>query len=335
MSTSCVRFEKVDIPYDVLNSDAKLLNFGVGGVEARFPANANNAAGWFKRNGYVVNAQDSLSMAFNSTFTIMFWAKFVDKLTTDDVYGNNWILILDDGSIISVQIPVWVTTTNWNHYSIVRDVDNIITMRINGTSVKTSTNSATFDLSNSSYMYLGNTNRYTVGYEVIADDILIFDGALYDGDFIALPDDYIDVSSFRQLLYIITSTGEVWGYAQAIGWIITPSAIASLGLSATNSSTGSSSVSSITMSSPSSFQSGYLSESSQISGNFTNLVVFGSYNIYPMYINEIGMQYRNLSDTVSRSSSSISMTSPSSFEGGYYSESSVINANLAIGVDVM
>ena len=104
MGTSCVRFNEEVIPYDVLNSDAKLLNFGVSGSEAKFPTNINNRAGWFKRNGYVVNAQDNLSMAFAGTFTLMFWAKFTNKLNTDDVYGNRWILILDDGSSISFTI---------------------------------------------------------------------------------------------------------------------------------------------------------------------------------------------------------------------------------------
>jgi len=213
MSTSCVRFDKNIIPYDVLNLEAKLVNFGVCGSTAKFPENINNSSGWFVRNSYIVNAQDDFHMRFDSVFTVMFWAKFIERPYVDEVYGNRFILILDDGSVISYRIPdSSISIADWNHYSIIRDVDNIISMRINGMTVRSEVNSAPFDLTNSSYIYLGNSNRYATGYDVITDDILIFNGMLYDSDFSELPDDYIDVTQFKQLLYIISSTGEVWGY---------------------------------------------------------------------------------------------------------------------------
>lgn len=214
MTTDSIRFIKPDIPYDALNLDAKWLNFGVGGSEAKFPANVDNVAGWFKKYGYIVNAQNNINMEYNGTFTLMFWAKCVDFELVDSIYGVQWILVLNNGTNIRVKIPDIVDLTEWNHYSIVRDEYNNITFRVNGTSIKRVQSNEVLDLNDKSYMWFGSKYNRTVGDEVILDDILLFDGVVYTEDFDELPTDYIDVSQFKRLLYIITTTGEVWGYSK-------------------------------------------------------------------------------------------------------------------------
>lgn len=212
MSTNCVRFNNPNIPYDALNGDAMWINFGVGGSDARFPTNVDSVSGWFRKNGYLVNAQTHINMEFDNLFTVMFWAKCIDRGAVDGIYGVQWVLTLNDNVAIRVQIPDTVTLTDWNHYSIVRDENNVITFRVNGTTIRTEISSAIFDLSDESCMWFGSKYKKVTGDECIVDDILIFDGAAYTEDFDELPTDYIDVTQFTRLLYIITSTGEVWGY---------------------------------------------------------------------------------------------------------------------------
>lgn len=216
MANTAVRFEKEDNPYDGFNQDAKWVNFGVLSETAKWTSNVNNRSGVFGHNSYVANGQADLVMQFDSSFTISFWAKFpAGGLGVSDLTDNKFFIILDDGYTLDYTIPNTDLDNLWHHYSIVRTGNNDITMRIDGVTVATGNSDELFDLLGASYFGLGNYMRHYTGYDVVADDIVIVRGALWKTDFpTSLPLDYLDLGNFRQYLYIVVSTGEVWGYAQ-------------------------------------------------------------------------------------------------------------------------
>lgn len=212
MSNTAVRFKKNDIPYDAFNEKAKLVNFGVKGVDPKFTSTTNNA-GNFSHNSYLGNGQIDLDMNFTGKFTVSFWAKFpTGGLGTSAVADNVFFMILNDGT--EIKHTITSTDTNWHHYSIVRDGTNAIVMRVDGVTVETATSNAPLNLQDNSYIGLGNIYRHFTGYDVITDDIVILNGSLWKADFDTnLPADYIDLADYRQFLYIVVSTGEVWGYS--------------------------------------------------------------------------------------------------------------------------
>jgi len=208
-----IRFERISNPYDVINSKAKLLNFGVKQDTAKWSSSLTNVSGKFVHNSYVVNGQIDLSMAFNGSFTATFWAKFpTGGLGISDLTDTVFAVILPDTTI---SYTIQSVDTNWHYYTITRDSSDNVVLRIDGETVASGTSSEPFNLMNDSYIVLGNRQRHYTGYDVIADDILIVDGLLWKQDFDTnLPTDYIDLGEFRKYLYIIVSTGEVWGYSQ-------------------------------------------------------------------------------------------------------------------------
>jgi len=218
MDVSCLRTYKIALPYDALNLESVLLNFQYGGEIARFPTtdNPDNASAIFNRNTYLVNAKTNLNIRFSEMFTVAFWAKFVSKSFTETLKPNRFMLILEDGTVLTADIPSSITATNWNHYSIVKDAQDLVSMRINGTTVASVTSTSAIDLTGNSFVYIGNENRYMTGHDVIVDDVLMVDAPLWNADFSTLPSDYIDVAQFVRTLYIITSTGQVWGYKKDV-----------------------------------------------------------------------------------------------------------------------
>lgn len=173
MSNSIVRFNEA--PYDVIDKKANWVNMSVQKSKARFEIeNGNNVAGLFRHNGYIYNAEENLSVKFNNNFTVVFWAKCPQKALTDNVYKNNFILYLDSSNIITADISS-IDVTEWHQYSIVRDENSDIKISVDGTSVQTANNSTSLDLTGNSFIYFGSINQSATGYDVIADDILLFD----------------------------------------------------------------------------------------------------------------------------------------------------------------
>ena len=207
-----LRFEKQDNPYDAFSEKAKYVNFGVRADTARWTSSAKNVSAKFGHNSYVTNGQQDLSMKFNGSFTASFWAKFpTGGLGLSSLTPTVFAVVLPD---TTVSYTISAPDTAWHYYTITRDANDVITLRIDGTTVTTGTSSQPFDLMNDSFIILGNKQRHYTGYDVIADDIIIVDGLLWKQDFdMNLPTDYIDLSVFRQYLYIVVSTGEVWGYS--------------------------------------------------------------------------------------------------------------------------
>ena len=334
-SKGCYRFKKPDVAVNTLSSLSVPVNFGVGGHAAKFPLDDVDAvSGIFYHNTYIVDGYESLDMSFPDMFTIAFWAKFEQGQIEDTIYGNRFVVILEDGTTIEANIPSSVVLTSWNYYTVVRDDSNDIKMAINGNVIYTANSSANFNLKSGCYIYLGNLNKHSTGYVVAADDILICDTALYDGSFTP-PTEYIDLSSFRQFLYIVVSTGEVWGYALIGAYILIASALTSLGLLAENTASSVPVAVDVPMSATSSFEGGYISQSDEINSNLRDIRVYSMYVIQPMVLSSWGLQDKNFVDSKTRSVDSVAMTMPVAFEGGYYTESSVIDARNSIGVDIL
>lgn len=212
MSNTAIRFDSNTIPYDDFNSDSKLVGFGVAGESPRF--GVENKSALFLHNTYVGQGAQSISISFDGVFTVSFWAKFPAKSFGSSAYGNKFFIILNEGKEISYEIPT--TDNSWHHYSIVRDSTSTIILRIDGVTVVSDTSQESLNLMDKSFIGLGSSVRYYEGYDVIVDDIVIIAGTLWKSDFGSdLPSDYIDLGNWRKYLYIIPSTGEVWGYADS------------------------------------------------------------------------------------------------------------------------
>jgi hypothetical protein len=151
---------------------------------------------------------------YDGEFTVCFWAKFNDLGRIDEAYPNAIHLILNDGTAIKTVIPSTIDMTAYHWFKIQRDSNNLITIYIDNSSVATQTSNAVFSLADNSYIFLGNTNRYFTGYEVITDDILIFGGISSATE--NTPSDYLNPANFTMLLYIKVSDGSVWGYKEEV-----------------------------------------------------------------------------------------------------------------------
>ena len=167
----------------------------------------------FKENAYFYQLNDNLdAYKYTGEFTICFWAKFKDLGKTDEAYGNKITLVLNDGTTISADIPANVVMTDYHWVKIQRDSSNLITISLDNSAIKTETSNAVFSLADNSYIFVGNTNRYFTGYEVIVDDILIFGGISSAVE--TTPNGYLNPARFTMLLYIKVSDGSVWGYKE-------------------------------------------------------------------------------------------------------------------------
>lgn len=192
MSNSNIRFNEA--PYDVIDKKANWVNMSVDKSKARFEIeNDDNVAGLFRHNGYIYNAEDNLSVKFDKNFTVVFWAKCPKKALTDNVYKNTLTIYLDSSNIITADISS-IDVTEWHQYSIVRDENSDIKISVDGTPVQTANNSTSLDLTGNSFIYFGSINQSATGYDVIADDILLFDGAL---DFSTTSTEYLKSNNYH------------------------------------------------------------------------------------------------------------------------------------------
>lgn len=218
MSSRVIRSHLNALPYDDFEVSAKMVNFGAISDIGKFNnivANADNDSLNYVHNSYISDGQGMLNVNFTGVFTVSFWAKFPATVRgLSELTNIRFMIVLNDGTVINHNI------TNpdnlWHHYSVVRSADGLTTMRIDGETVETPIiTSAALNLENDSYIYLGDIYRYYDGCNVIVDDLCIVDGVVWTQDFdTELPDDYLDLSKFRHYLYVIVSTGEVYGYAE-------------------------------------------------------------------------------------------------------------------------
>lgn len=206
LAKSCIRFKKFYTPFDEINKRANWLYMCASNEEGKFEVEEKNSASClFTRNTYIFNYQDTQEVKFEKMFSIVFWAKCPKKALIDK---NTLTVIFDSANIISVDLSS-VDLTVWHQYSIVRDENNDITVRVDGTVLHTDNNTSILNLTNGSYIYFGSINPNSTGYDVILDDILLFDGSL---DFSTVSNNYLDTQNYKKCLYIETSTGKVWGY---------------------------------------------------------------------------------------------------------------------------
>ena len=206
MSNVGVRIKKEDIPYDAFVKKAKLVNFGVFGTQSNFTTTTNNA-GLFNKNTYLLEYQPNFNLNFTGKFTVSFWAKREHNYSI----GNVFFIIFDDGTKMTCQYTI---DKEWHHYSAVRDKNDDIIMRIDGKMVAVLNSTSPLNLNNNSYIGIGNTyDKNNKNLKIAADDIVILETSLWASDFDNDPlTDYLDLSKYRRFLYIVVSTGEVWGY---------------------------------------------------------------------------------------------------------------------------
>lgn len=201
-------------PTDTL-SNIPTVNMAIKRDSPKFTNTDDRVGCVFKKDTFLFKLDDS-SIAYNyaGMFTICFWCKFVDLGRTDEAYPNKIVLILEDGTTLDVVIPSTVDMTQYHWIKIQRDSTNEITFSIDGVTIFTQTETGALNLTSNSYLFIGNTDRYFTGYEVVCDDILIFSSALDSLD--TVPTEYLDASNFSMLLYIKVSDGTVWGYKEEV-----------------------------------------------------------------------------------------------------------------------
>lgn len=194
---------------DGLGASSVFVNMGVTNTEPRFTNSAGIQGQIYREGAYTINLTDSVKYNYAGNFTVCFWYKFVDKGNTDVAFGNTITLVLNGGKTIQAKTPT--TDSGWHWLNISRENDDI-TIQVDGSTVATDKSSEELDLLDKSYVFVGNLNKYFTGYDVIADDILIYEEKLETND--TLPDDYLGLTQFRKLIYY-ESDGHIWyGY----GW---------------------------------------------------------------------------------------------------------------------
>lgn len=218
MANTHLRFTKPFETTDEVLPTRKWYSLAVTAEDARFPSSKvfkNPVSARFGEGASITNYGDDIIFCFTKAFTATFWAKFTSGAITDSLYPNIFTCIFDAENVISVAIPTTVSLTSWNFYTVMRDTDGIVYLKINGKTVQKSDAAITvpFHLTDGSSLFLGGINRYATGDEVIADDILLFSGVIWGDDFDATTEvtDYIDLSSLRHYLIIDTKTGAVYG----------------------------------------------------------------------------------------------------------------------------
>ena len=192
---------------DTLNKKSNWLDMGVSHVEPRFVNSENITGARYSLGSFAFNYED-IYLNFKSMFTVRFWAKSSAGAITDDVYKNKIVVVIA-GTAIGVVSPSSIDLTLWNYFILTRDVDNVLSISINGNVIYTDNHAGDFNLNTDGYIFVGNQNRYATGFNFEIDDFIIYDGSV---DATVVASEYIDLSSITQIL-IIDSSGQVWGYS--------------------------------------------------------------------------------------------------------------------------
>ena len=216
MSNTCIRSLYSGNNIDVLNGNDNCFSLGVTGNESPIlPRENPNSYIAIKltENAIITSNIDTMNLRYADLFTICFWFKFPKKAITDTVYPNKIVLVMNDGSKpIDMALPDTMLDNEWHYISIGRNGSDI-TYRLDGATVTTVASSAVLDFTDKSFLYLGNNNKNATGFDVVIDDLIIIDTEVYSSDYTLLTE-YVDVSNFKNCLYIKVSTGEVWGYKE-------------------------------------------------------------------------------------------------------------------------
>jgi len=211
--SSLIQVRSEVTPSDPLMSTQKLINMAIKRQAPKFVNSDNRVSVIFPSDTYLYQLNDDVNAyKYEGEFTVCFWAKFKDLGRIDEAYPNAIHLILNDGTAIKTVIPSTIDMTTYHWFKIQRDSNNIITIYIDNSAVASQTSNAVFSLADNSYIFLGNTNKYFTGYEVITDDILIFGGISSATE--NTPSNYLNPANFTMLLYIKVSDGSVWGYKE-------------------------------------------------------------------------------------------------------------------------
>lgn len=205
MSNSCLRFFSADLK-EMKNKNAKWLNlyttFEMPGVFSS--SNPDNRASYFGYNNgiYDYNSDNSDNDKYdftNQIFTICTWLKFESVIANKDntVQDSYAMLRMDNGDILKHQLTV---DSVWHHYCFTRKNDKV-KFYLDGVLTETITVAITteFNLSNKSFVYIGNPARNMTGNTFYADDIYLFRGTELWTENFTPPDKYLDVDYYYRI----------------------------------------------------------------------------------------------------------------------------------------
>ena len=196
-----------EAPIDGMSKLSNMLNMAVKGANARFTNDKNITGQLYDEGAYTFNYNEDIAYKYTGKFTICFWFKLVNKNHIDEAYPNTFKLILNYNTVIGGDLPTSTLDCDWHWAKITRDKDNLITIQVDSDIVAQDTSTEELNLSDNSYIFLGNTNRYFTGYDIITDDILIFEDKISYTD--TKPTNYLDLGRFVKLIYV-KSDGTVW-----------------------------------------------------------------------------------------------------------------------------
>lgn len=201
-----------ETPIDSMGKFSNMLNMAVKGADPKFTNDKNIVGQLYDEGAYTFNYNEDIQYKYAGKFTICFWFKLVNKNHVDEAYPNTFKLFLNSGAIITGELPASTLDCDWHWAKINRDNNNLITIQVDNDIIAQDTSTEEFNLSDNSYIFLGNVNRYFTGYDIITDDILIFEDKISYTD--NKPTSYLDLHRFVKLIYV-KSDGTVWAMREA------------------------------------------------------------------------------------------------------------------------
>ena len=133
-------------------------------------------------------------------FFVSFWAKFLPEFATHE--RNRLMIGFEDGLVLSTDL---VTDSNWHWYMMSKDDNNEFRMYVDGVVATckdandstdpgdtSHTITSGFNLTNDSFVFVGNVYKNTTGFKVAFDDLYITKGYYGDWNDVAVPDRYIE-----------------------------------------------------------------------------------------------------------------------------------------------
>ena len=132
-------------------------------------------------------------------FTLCFWSKFKDEYCNKDLsIVDNKIILVMDNKTDRIEYDLTITDTDWHHYAFIR-VGDEVKLFIDGTKITSINTTASFNLDNESFIYLGNPIRYCYGDRMYIDDMYLFGTALWKDDTFEVPSLYLPTDLYYRL----------------------------------------------------------------------------------------------------------------------------------------